>query len=91
MSSGVRAMRSNLSLMKNSSIEWSWLPRLPREMQETPGLKSAVEELQEGMKALRTRQKLIRLADCSDLGWAVVDAATCPCLPPLECSRIFPG
>ena len=37
-------------------------------------MKSATEELKEGIKALHTRQKLIRLADRSDLGWAVVDA-----------------
>ena len=50
------------------------LAKLPKETQEIPGLKSAAEELSEGIQALHTRQKLIRLADRSDLGWAVVDA-----------------
>ena len=43
-------------------------------MQRHPSLVSATEELKEGIKALHTRQKLIQLADHSELGWAVVDA-----------------
>ena len=50
------------------------IAKLPKETQEIPSLVSATEELQEGIKALHTRQKLVRLADRSDLGWAVVDA-----------------
>ena len=50
------------------------IAKLPTEIQEVSGLKSATEELKEDIKALHTRQKLIRLADRSDLGWAVVDA-----------------
>ena len=50
------------------------IAKLPREMQEHPSLVSATEELKEGMKVLHTRQKLIWLADRSELGWAVVDA-----------------
>ena len=49
------------------------ITKLPTEIQEVPGLNSATEELKEGIKALHTCQKLIRLADRSDLGWAVVD------------------
>ena len=49
------------------------IAKLPKEMQEHPSLVSATEEVKEGMKALHTCQKLIRLADRSELGWAVVD------------------
>ena len=50
------------------------ITKLPKETQEIPSLLSATEELQEGIKALHTRQKLVQLADHSDLGWAVVNA-----------------
>ena len=46
----------------------SHMVKLP-ETQEIPGLKPAADEIKEGIKAL-----LIRLADRSKLGWAVVDA-----------------
>ena len=49
------------------------IAKLPREMQQHPSLVSATEELKEGTKVLHTRQKLIRLADRSEVGWAVVD------------------
>lgn len=49
------------------------IAKLLKETQEIPGLQSAMEELKEGMKMLHTWQKLICLADRSDLGWAVVD------------------
>ena len=39
------------------------IAKLPKETQEIPSLVSATEELQEGIKALHTRQKLVRLAD----------------------------
>ena len=51
----------------------SHIAKLPKEMQEIPSLKSATEELREGIKALLTCQKLIWLADHSDLGWAAVN------------------
>ena len=40
--------------------------------QDTTTLQKAVEELQEGSKALEFRQKLIRLADRSEFGWDAV-------------------
>lgn len=46
----------------------------PASEQETAPLKAATEELQEGTKAIHTRQKLIRIADRSELGWQVVEA-----------------
>ena len=70
-------MRSNSSLMKKSKTGLSLLQhiaKLSKETQEIPSLLSATEELQEGIKMLHTHQKLVRLADRSDLGWAVVNA-----------------
>ena len=46
----------------------------PASEPETAALKAATEELQEGAKAIHMRQKLIRIADRSDLGWQVVEA-----------------
>ena len=46
----------------------------PASEQETAALKAATEELQEGVKAIHTWQKLIRIADRSELGWQVVKA-----------------
>ena len=37
-------------------------------------LKVATEELQEGAKAILSRQKLINIADRSELRWQVVEA-----------------
>ena len=45
----------------------------PTKEQET-ALKAANEELQEGAKAIHAQQKLIRIADRSDLGCQVVEA-----------------
>ena len=45
----------------------------PIKEQETV-LKVANEELQEGAKTIHSRQKLIRIADRSELGWQVVEA-----------------
>ena len=42
--------------------------------QDTATIKAAKEELEEGMKALLNRHKLIRIADRSELGWQVVDS-----------------
>ena len=43
----------------------------------TPGLVTSLDQaraaVQEGMELLKSRQKAIRLADRSDLGWAVVN------------------
>ena len=46
----------------------------PASKPDTAALKVAIKELQEGAKAIHTRQKLIRIADRLDLGWQVVEA-----------------
>ena len=44
----------------------------PTKEQET-ALKVANEELQEDAKTIHAWQKLIRIADCSELGWQVIE------------------
>ena len=46
----------------------------PADDREEATVKAAMEELDQGMKALLARQKLIRIADRSELGWQVIDA-----------------
>ena len=46
----------------------------PASDRDAATLKAAAEELEEGTKALLTRQKLIKMADRSELGWQVVEA-----------------
>ena len=46
----------------------------PADDREEATVKAAMEELEQGRKALLARQKLIRIADRSELGWQVVDA-----------------
>jgi len=46
----------------------------PTAPQEVALLKNAKEQLLEGMKAIKERQKLIRIADQSDYGWPVAEA-----------------
>ena len=46
----------------------------PANNQEEETVKAAMEELDYGTKALVARQKLIHIADRSDLGWQVVEA-----------------
>ena len=45
----------------------------PTSEPDTAALKAATEELQEGVKAIHTWQKLIHIADHSDLVWQVVE------------------
>ena len=46
----------------------------PADEREDATVKAAMEELSQGAKVLAARQKLIRIADRSDLGWQVVEA-----------------
>ena len=46
----------------------------PENEQQVATIMAAMDELGEGRKEMEARQKLIRIADCSDLGWQLVDA-----------------
>ena len=46
----------------------------PASVQELATIQAAKEELEAGVKALEARQKLICIADWSELGWQVVEA-----------------
>ena len=49
------------------------LPKLKPTKEQETAMRAANEELQEGANAIYTRQKLIRIADRSELGWQMVE------------------
>ena len=57
--------------MESVSVPLSKLK--PANAQDAAVVKVATEELEAGMKVLLARQKLIKIADRSELGWQVVE------------------
>ena len=63
-----------------NNLQWASTEALkinPTSDNKRKALETLKAELQGGMKAIATHQKMIRVADCSDYGWAVVEEYGC--------------